>query len=365
MNLKRLNFNWLNLSHNRVIHGFKTAFACVSGLAIAKFFNWQAGQGVPITIMVVMSAQVHFGAALQKSYMRFLGTIAGVSVAVITLLFFSHNIFVIFLVVFFAILIFAYIASSAGDISYAGTLGGVTVILTLTGQQVGVEYAVQRGLYIILGIVIALLTSRFLFPIHARDRFRFHVVMTLRNLKKLFIKGIALESEEFGVVIDEKLEDCLTRDLTKQPRLIYEACLGSRAFAAKKKAFSEIVSGERRIMRFITLMRQSLCEIKTRDVLREQLADAAELYSLIESEFDALIDRLEKTSVLAEEFDMEAALIKIKILVEKTVGSKNADIIMAENSFLFALEQIFRELQVMKVLFLQIYSGGKVVSNLL
>src|SRR4030067_2765553 len=86
----------LNINYYRVIHGLKTAVACLVGLAIEKYYDWPSGQWVPITIMVVMSAQTHFGGALRKAYMRFLGTVCGVITVVAVLWFFGGNLVVVF-----------------------------------------------------------------------------------------------------------------------------------------------------------------------------------------------------------------------------------------------------------------------------
>ena len=77
-----------HLNYYQVIHSIKTAIACLIGVTLEKYYNWPSGQWVPITIMVVMSAQTHFGGALRKSYMRLLGTISGVAVTVTVLWFF-------------------------------------------------------------------------------------------------------------------------------------------------------------------------------------------------------------------------------------------------------------------------------------
>jgi len=347
-------FSRLKLNHNRAIHGLKTAFACIIGLSIAKFFNWPSGQWVPITIMVVMSAQAHFGAALQKAYMRFLGTVAGVLITVLTLFFFSHDLIVVFLVVFFVCLICAYIASRPDDISYAGTLGGVTVILTLTGQQVGIEYAMQRGLYIVLGIAIALLVSRFLFPIHARDRLRVHIATTLRNLQKLFFKAAQIQAEPGGTVIDEKLEAILIEDLIEQPRLIHEACLGSRAFAAKRELFTNVINVERNINRLITLMRRSSCAI-----------DTSELNFIIENGFESLVNCLGAGTIPENTQDFSLAFFKIQQIFENLQKNDETSTVVAKHSFLFILEQIFKELQLLRQLIAQINSdSSKMISNL-
>ena len=137
---------WWPLDYYRTIHSVKTAIACLLGLTLFKYFGWPTGQWVPITVIVVMSAQTHFGAALQKAYMRFLGTVAGIIIATSTLFLFHNNLAAMFVVVFLTCLCFTYIASGGGTISYAGTLGGVTVVLTLTGSSATIDQAIARGL---------------------------------------------------------------------------------------------------------------------------------------------------------------------------------------------------------------------------
>ena len=86
-----------HLDYYRIIHSLKTAIACLIGLGVEKYYNWPSGQWVPITIIVVMSAQTHFGGALTKAYMRFLGTVAGVAISILTLFFFGKIIFFLLL----------------------------------------------------------------------------------------------------------------------------------------------------------------------------------------------------------------------------------------------------------------------------
>ena len=76
------------------------------GLGIEEYYGWPSGHWVPITIMVVMSAQKHFGAAVQKALMRFLGTIVGVLLSVLVLWLFGDNTIVVFCTIFLAAIIF-------------------------------------------------------------------------------------------------------------------------------------------------------------------------------------------------------------------------------------------------------------------
>src|SRR3972149_6990517 len=277
----------LNLNYHRVIHGLKTAVACLVGLSLEKYYDWPSGQWVPITVMVVMSAQTHFG--------------------------------------------------------------GVTVILILAGQQTGIEIAIQRGFYIIVGIVIALLFSRFIFPIHARDRLRYHVSRTLLNLSKLYSESIKMQdlSEQIEN-IDTELSSIVIEDIAVQPRLIYEAIVGSREFASKKGVFTAILSSEHTLSRLINLMYLSLRETEAPMVVKTQLAIVESLHTIIMDSLNHLAECFENIEQPQIMFNLDEALAKIAQIVEKLPKSSSAKQLIAEHSFLFFMEQILKELENMR-----------------
>lgn len=329
-----------NFNRYRVIHSVKTAIGCLIGVVIEKYYNLPSGQWIPITIMVVMSAQTHFGGALRKAYMRFFGTVSGILATTAVLYFFGNYISVIFVAVFVVCMIFTYVASSNGDISYAGTLGGVTMLLTLTGQQATIETAMQRGVYIVVGIIIALLVSRFIFPIHARNRFRYHVSTTLRNLQKLYHKTIQRE-------VDIKLVDIVAKDIYfDQPRLITEAASGSLSFSSNKIFFTEIVNSERQLNRLINLIHLSLRE--------DSLIVAKDFHKLIENSLSYLADCFENIKQPQAMTDLDNAVNKIAQLVEKTSKNDETFKIITEYSFVFFLEQILKELENMQKLIIKV-----------
>ena len=321
MKIKEYFATKLHWNYYRTIHSVKTAIGCLIGVVIEKYYNLPSGQWIPITIMVVMSAQTHFGGALRKAYMRLLGTVSGIAVTVTVLWFFGNNLAVIFGTIFIVCIIFTYIANSNGDISYAGTLGGVTALLTLTGQQVGVEIAMQRGFYIVVGIITALLVSRFIFPIHARDRFRYHVAATLRNLQKLYRETLQ------GV--DTKLEDVVAADISfDQPRLISEAVAGSLIFASNKVFFTEIVNSEHQLNRLINLTRLSLCEFGSQEAI-------CDLHKVIDNSLGHLADCFENMKQPQFMADLDSVADKISQLVEKIPKNDKDYKIITEYSFIF------------------------------
>lgn len=350
-------FSDLHLNYYRVMHGIKTAIACVVGVAIEKYYEWPMGQWIPITIMVVMSAQPHFGGAVRKAYMRFLGTIGGVTIVVATLwLFGTANLPMIFCTVFFASILFAYIASSHGDINYAGTLGGVTVILVLTGQHICIITAIQRGCYIVIGIIIALLVSRFIFPLHARDRLRYHVASALRNLGKLYfaaVKSIDNPENNDEYIIAE-LHTKAATDIAAQPRLIHEAIAGSRAFAIKKPIFNDILNSEQCLNRLINLICIDLRNTKPPAIVSDQLSSIEELNTTIANSLSYLANCFEAMEQPHTMVDLDGALASIADAVDKLPKIEDPQLLIVEHSFLFFMEQILKELENLRKLIIKV-----------
>jgi uncharacterized membrane protein YccC len=345
------NFWYRRVNYYRVIHSIKTAFACLIGVAIEKYYDLPAGQWIPITVMVVMSAQKHFGGALRKAYMRFLGTISGIAITIIILEIFGNDLAVIFGTVFVAIIIFTYVASSHKDINYAGTLGGVTILLTLTGQQVGVEAAVQRGLYIVVGILIALFVSRIFFPIHARDRFRYHVARTLKNLQSIYFENLQISKEYCQKEIDNTdLENVILADIPSQLRLIDEAVVGSLSFAEKRYLFIKIVDSEYQLNRLINLMYRSLCEIESLEIIKKHLDAVKDLHVVVRDSLDQLADCFENIKQPQLAVSLSKAEHEIAQLIEKNIKNDTSYEMFAEHLFVFFMGQIFKELEKMRQL---------------
>lgn len=364
-NTVRTNWSFVGfrcIDNYRFIHSIKTAIAIIIGLSIFYYFDLPMGQWIPITIMVVMSAQTSFGAILEKSYMRFLGTFAGVTTVVLTLLLFNHDTSVIFIVVFLSCLIFTYIASRTDNISYAGTLGGVTVILTLTGTSSTVEFAIVRGLYIVIGIIIAVLVSRLIYPVHARDRLKSNIANTLRNLQKLYFITIQTNlnpvlqisqmstNEHVSEINTRKLDKIIMKDLALQPKLIHEASTGSLDFAKhKKQHFLDIVSCERKIYRLIYFMQKSIAECADMPNILNNISALENLHIAIEHSLDSLANHLEHNSQDKAELEINIKELpeKIKFIMQSLPSENDVQKLLSEHSFLFLLEQIIKEINIL------------------
>ena len=133
----------------RLTHGLKTAFACLIGFILMRAFHPYIDQWLIITIIVVMCAQLSVGSMMQKSYMRFLGTLSGSMIAALTLVIFGINELAFAIVITMGVLFFSIIATSDKNFSESGTLGAVTVVIILINPHPTLIVAL-RDLQIIL-----------------------------------------------------------------------------------------------------------------------------------------------------------------------------------------------------------------------
>lgn len=339
-------FRQWNMGYYRIVHGFKTALACILGLALARYNDWPMGQWIPITVMVVMSAQIHFGGAVYKALMRMLGTLSGVAITILVLSLFGSSYVVVLLAVFFSVIFFGYIASGQGDISYAGTLGGVTVILILSGQNVGIAEAMHRGFCITMGVVIALLISRTVFPFHARDHLYYRMVTTLRNLSRLYLVSIKLQLENTAYY---RLGAKIAKHIAEQPRLLHEAKIGSFAMAAKKQLFADIIESEQILNKLINLSYVARKEQGAQELVEKYQIYLSPIQSVISNNLNYLAECLEHHGEPDPDVNVfikiDDSLLQIDLIAETLNGGHGGQQIILQGSFLFVMKQLLKELE--------------------
>jgi uncharacterized membrane protein YccC len=284
------------LDSDRLIHSLKTAIALLFGLLISYLFKLPLqGRWVVITILVVMCAQSRVGAILQKSYMRFLGTVIGASVASLTLWLVYPNVAFTILILCIATAIFSYIADSPSTWSEAGPLGAVTLIIIVISPNPNFNTVMSRFLEINLGIIIALLVSRFIWPLHSRTQLRYILIDTLQNLK-----AFAQKLEEFTSTKDdnndkpqEVLENNILNNIGIQKKLFKEVMSESFGRSNLSETFKNILDAEREILRCITLMRNALMNFSDQTILIfNQHAEIQKIYQITQDLFQRSIDSL-------------------------------------------------------------------------
>lgn len=246
--------SWQALANNRLIHSLKTALAVLIGYAITKSVHFPVDQWLIITILVVMCAQMNVGSMIQKSYMRFLGTLLGSLVAIFTLTFFGTKPIVIAIVLFLAAMLFSYIATSQKSYSDSGTLGAVTISVILVGQHPTVITAAGRFLEISIGILIAALVSQFILPIHARRNLRNIQAHTLRQLRDYYQATLINEHIDYPLKNLTTLDETIAKSLIEQRKLSMEAMREPFKKVYNLKRFTQLLWGEKEILRCIGFM---------------------------------------------------------------------------------------------------------------
>ena len=286
-------FRFPKLDNNRLIHSLKTAIAFLLGVFIVRIFHFpQDGQWVLISILVVMCAQSRVGAIIQKSYMRFLGTVLGACIAALTLWLAYPSVIWTTLILCFTTALFSYIADSPSYLSEAGPLGAVTTVIILIGINPSYANVLSRFFEISLGIVIALLVSRFIWPLHSRTQLRYIVLNTLKNLQKISqqLKGFYSAEAEKSY---EAYEDKVISRFSSQSKLLDEVMRESFGRSPLAHVFKAILRSEREILRWISLMKNALMSFseEMRANINQQ-ARVQKIYERSDKLFEALIEQL-------------------------------------------------------------------------
>jgi uncharacterized membrane protein YccC len=350
-----LQLQFSKLDNNRLIHSLKTAIAFLIGMFLVRVFDFpMQGQWVLISILVVMCAQSRVGAIIQKSYMRFLGTILGAVIAALTLCLAYPSVIWTTLILCLTTALFSYIAASPGYLSEAGPLGAVTAVIILIGLNPSYSSLLNRFFEISLGIAIALLVSRFIWPLHSRTQLRYIVTTTLQDLKKILEQLMLFTSTE--VEKDYEIyEDKVISRFTSQAQLLDEVMRESFGHSTLAQVFKEILRAEREILRCSSLIKNALMSFSEAvHVNFNEQAAVKQFYSLSYQLFQLLIELLNnKTSHCTIELDRIDWEKSLRCALNSVITSPADQ--LALDLFLFAAENLLDQLKIMNSLIKKIY----------
>lgn len=325
--------------NDRAIHSFKTALACVIGYLVLQFAPVSTQPWLVITIIVVMCAQINIGSVLQKSYMRFLGTLIGCLFAIVTLLLFNTEKFALVSCVCIATFLFSYLATSDKPYNEVGTLGAVTVAIILIGQNPTVSGAVVRSLEISCGILIAALVSQFIFPIHARAHLYRNQALSLRQLRDYYQLTLMHEPTPQSLIESEELEEKIITLFVKQRKLAKDASQEIIGRKFKIKKFKELLQCEKQILRCVILMHQTYEESPAaKNFLRNQLP-MQEFNRSICDVLDQMAEQIDNNRghLITEKIP---EIKHIKSIAQTALEKLNAEDYLYASNFLFCAEML-------------------------
>lgn len=252
------------LDTERTIHGFKTAFACLIGFVITTIAKININQWIVITVIVVMCAQPNVGGLIQKSIMRFFGTLGGSILSVFTLFFFGADPAAIAITIGIAAILFSYLATGKSKFNDAGTLGAATTAIILMGPLPTLLTAFERFIEISIGILIAAVVSQFIFPIHARYHLRLNQAKTIHQLREFYLSTLIADQTEKEIENYQELDEEIVGSLLTQRKLATDAAreIFGRKFSLHY--FKQILKCEKEILRCISFMHYAYEEAPNR-----------------------------------------------------------------------------------------------------
>ena len=245
-----MQFAFLNSNKYAVINAIKASIAAgiayLVGLCLGRVLDIeQMYLWMVITVLVVMSTQPNLGGALDKALMRFLGTIIGALVAITLTVILPKNLLILGMLPF--VVFCVYIAGASSRYSYAGTLSGITLIIIILNKNPSLQVAILRATEISLGITIALVVNRFIYPIRAETR-----------LKQSYAKAVLQIRDFFDILFVErndnhrKLRESLFHEFAKHLSLIKE--LKYEKSAKSVREFEKMSLYIRRLYRYMIVI---------------------------------------------------------------------------------------------------------------
>lgn len=332
----------------RLIHSFKTCIACIIGFGVTRLIDFPADQWIVITIIVVMCSQIYVGSVIQKSYLRFLGTLIGCLFAALMLISYGHTTWTIATTIGIAGFVFSYIATGQETFAYAGTLGAVTTSIIMLGDNPNVTFAAERFLEISLGIFIATIVSQFVLPIHARTHLRRAQAATLAQLREYYEKVISSLRNKEETINYLNMDEAIVKTLLKQRQLAKESVREPLGKSFNRDHFTQTLHYEKAILRAVIFMHAAL--VKT--VNAEEIFISSETGKAFNKAVLKSLDAL-KTAIQSNKSTKEPiqfpALTTLKNEIEQAASFQDERIYI--DGFLFSASALLENLNNLAQLF--------------
>lgn len=332
--------DWLE-TNSRLIHSLKTALAVLLCFFITEAVHFPMGQWLIITILVIMCAQMNVGSVIQKSYMRFLGTLIGTIIAAGTLILVGTSFTGIAIAITLATIFFSYIATSQKSYSDSGTLGAVTVIIILVTHNPTLANAGERFLEISAGILIAALISLFIFPIHARRYLRKHQAQVIYLLRDYYAETF-LRDKESELKHFSTIDNAIVKSLIAQRKLATDAAREPINKDYKIKFFNKSISCEKEILYSIAFMHEAYERSPHVKAIFSTMESFKDFNQAVHSTLEKIANSLKKNTL-----DKTIAIPNLKPLAESIhAASKifNAEDLVSANGFLFCAQVLITKM---------------------
>lgn len=326
------------LSNERIIHSLKTGLAVLFGFLITKSTHLPVDQWLIITIIVVMCAQINVGSMIQKSIMRFFGTLAGSLIGMLTMFFLGNSPLTHAVIITLATMYFSYLSTGQSRLSDAGTLGAATTVIILINPNPSLLLGLHRTIEILLGILIAALVSQFILPIHARTYLRRDQVDTFKKLRALYFENFLSKSKDKSANDHFVLDEQLIKSLITQRKLALDAArepFAKKSFVVRR--FSDLLACEREILRSVDFMHHAFTATAESQKIFSSEHVLHDFHERICAAFDAIADYIKSNRKKALIIDIPNVQPLRDVIHEDKLNLTEEDV-TCTGAFLFCAE---------------------------
>ncbi len=191
-----------------IIHAFKAAIAMMIAYSIylATLGKGLMAQWMLVTIIIVMSSHSALGPQVGRALFRVWATLIGAVLAILALMT-PYKSVTIPIYLFITTMVFIFGAVSYGRYGMMGTMGAATFCMIVLNTHPSVKLASARTLEVLLGIVISLLVSRFIFPIRSVRLIKQRCFINLSRIAELYHETLISDKRRFTDPMVIKLEN--------------------------------------------------------------------------------------------------------------------------------------------------------------
>ena len=239
------------LKHLTVVHSLKTALAIILSYILVNLLHLPSAQWVLITVIVVMSAQSNIGSYVKKSYARCIGTLLGAVYGILTLVIWRQNIYLMAIMLAIGTFIFTQLAGRKDDLSYAGVLGIITVIMIVMAEPPTIINGLMRVLDVFIGIFISAVVIFLVLPTYAQALYVRNLKPLLIDYADLFHQSIVQEKRRQTHASTQKLDSRILSRLIEQKKLITDS-------KAEWPQTDEMLKTDEEILRLISIIHRHL-----------------------------------------------------------------------------------------------------------
>jgi uncharacterized membrane protein YgaE (UPF0421/DUF939 family) len=330
------------LSQFRLLNAAKTSLAIAIGLLLtwALSDTVAKAQWIVISSVVVMATLPNVGGVLQKAALRVGGTIlAGVVAIVLVLILGGHPIAVGAALVIICGF-FVYLGGNP-KIGYLGSLAAITLIIMVDVFEPHLEQVLWRGINIVVGVSIALLVTRFVFPIRARLQLRLSMAETVDQFGKL-VRSLEPIRKEKTSPCDE-VEDCIVQGILMQRGLLPLAATESRGFRSNRAAYEDVILAERMVLRVTQVIRYAMGHSEEGAAMIRLLEEISPLREDISLRLEELANGLRKSKQISQEIDQSESGAQLKQDLRELMSEVSDRTFISPPTFVFAMEYLRRE----------------------